>query len=1146
MRRKVRFGRRPNYAVERTDARPNQFHASFEELENRLMLSADDLLIGLYDGGGTLRYNEAADVPAPGVVAPGDNGLASVSGEAVAPDGTFYVSSPDTGDVYHYSNSGTFLGVLGENDMTQSPLEYPGTLAFGPDGNLYVADLATSAIYQFNVNSATQQYQPDDTITLAPDDPTIYPPGEVPTPGGFTFAANGDLIVGDLSDGSVANYHDGTRTSYYITPYTAIGSNDTSDTNDPFLNPAAILAENNGNLLIADIDFDYSNDHHQVVEYNAATQTTSQFINFSTPLGTNGPNSDDAGDYAQPESLLLDQDGNLLVGVSPDDNDNGAVQQYNINNGVYINTIVSGISTPAALAYIPAETSDLLVADYDNSAVLRYDDSSDAGYPAVPGGVAAGSNGGALNTAAGIAVASNGTYYVSSAGTGEVLHYSSNGTLLGALGENDAIQSPLEMPGTLAFGPDGNLYVADLATSAIYQFNVNSPAQQYQPGGTITLAPDDPTIYPPGEVPVPGGFTFATNGDLIVGDLSDGSVANYHDGTRTGYYITPYTAVGCNDTNDTNDPFLNPAAILAESNGNLLIADIDFDYSNDHHQVVEYNAATQTTSRFINFSTPLGTNGPNSDDAGNYAQPESLLLDQDGNLLVGVSPDDNDNGAVQEYDINTGDYISTVVSGIGTPAGLVMIQQNIAPGSIVSTNQALVDVTAGQAFTLDQNLTISSADASVTAATVSIGAGFVSGADTLNFANQNGISGSYNSSTGVLTLSGSATPAQYQAALQSITFSSNSSSIATRAVSYVVNDADDPGATSTNTASLDIVVSPPIAITGAYVAGSAWTTPSYSNSTERFDSYLVSHGLGDATVPTVGYALQTGSAQTTTLPWANINTISVSFSGPVNDIGLGSLKLVGGTGGGSLAAPSVTGFTSDGNDTYSWSLSGNLGNNKYIFAIATTGSSFGTPGSTQITDANGAGISGTFTTSSSTFPSGNGLAGSTFDFAFNVLPGDGNQSANVNAVDGAGAKALNNDHETSAGYNPYYDYKGAGIINASEPAIDAAAVNAKQSSITAPTAPADSQVGSVGSSGTGFTALALGVQETGSSSSASTTSTASNVVSAGTTPAATTIATSTSDSASGAATSSITTPQSAANLATDEALSAFDLADLWI
>jgi hypothetical protein len=55
-------------------------------------------------------------------------------------------------------------------------------------------------------------------------------------------------------------------------------------------------------------------------------------------------------------------------------------------------------------------------------------------------------------------------------------------------------------------------------------------------------------------------------------------------------------------------------------------------------------------------------------------------------------------------------------------------------------------------------------------ATVSIGSGFVAG-DMLNFATQNGISGSYDAQTGVLTLSGTASLADYQTALQSITYS---------------------------------------------------------------------------------------------------------------------------------------------------------------------------------------------------------------------------------------------------------------------------------------------------------------------------------------------------------------------------------------
>jgi hypothetical protein len=472
---------------------------------------------------------------------------------------------------------------------------------------------------------------------------------------------------------------------------------------------------------------------------------------------------------------------------------------------------------------------------------------------------------------------------------------------------------------------------------------------------------------------------------------------------------------------------------------------------------------------------------------------------------------------------------------------------------VVTAHQTSINSTAGQTVTVDSAVTVTSADADLTGATVTIGTGYQAGNDTLHFTNQNGITIASNTG-GVLTLSGSATPANYQTALASVTYSSTSASTATRNISIVVTDSNATTTTS-NTATTQILVSAPLTITGAYVAGSNWTTPTFATSTERFDSYLVSHSLGDATIPTVGYALKTGATQTTTLPFANINTISVSFSGTVSNIGLGSLKLLGGTGGGAVAAPSVTGFTSDGSNTYSWSLSGNLGNNKYIFAIATTGSSFGAS-STQVTDANGAGISGKFTTSSSTFPSGNGLAGSTFDFSFNVLPGDGNQSANVNATDSAGAKALNNDHETTTGYNPYYDYNGAGIINSADPAVDSAAVNTKQSSITSPTAPADSQVGSVGSSS--FTALALGVQEigsstsltAGSSSSTSSTSTASNVVSSSTTTTTTTTTTGTTGTSGGSSGTTSTTTASRSHgrheyAAVDAALSEFDLADAW-
>ncbi|MGC1174446.1 tandem-95 repeat protein [Polaromonas sp.] len=92
---------------------------------------------------------------------------------------------------------------------------------------------------------------------------------------------------------------------------------------------------------------------------------------------------------------------------------------------------------------------------------------------------------------------------------------------------------------------------------------------------------------------------------------------------------------------------------------------------------------------------------------------------------------------------------------------------------------------------IDSGITVSDVDnVNLTGATVAIGSGFVSGQDVLGFTTMGGITGSYNATTGVMTLSGTATVAQYQAALRSVTYTNTSEtpSTATRTINYVVND----------------------------------------------------------------------------------------------------------------------------------------------------------------------------------------------------------------------------------------------------------------------------------------------------------------------------------------------------------------------
>src|SRR5207245_4413393 len=72
----------------------------------------------------------------------------------------------------------------------------------------------------------------------------------------------------------------------------------------------------------------------------------------------------------------------------------------------------------------------------------------------------------------------------------------------------------------------------------------------------------------------------------------------------------------------------------------------------------------------------------------------------------------------------------------------------------------------------------------------SITGNFHAGQDVLGFAGTANIIGSYNTSIGVLTLSGTDTPAAYQAALRSVTYSNSSEdpSADTRTISFQVDD----------------------------------------------------------------------------------------------------------------------------------------------------------------------------------------------------------------------------------------------------------------------------------------------------------------------------------------------------------------------
>ncbi|QDV13542.1 Bifunctional hemolysin/adenylate cyclase precursor [Rosistilla oblonga] len=154
-------------------------------------------------------------------------------------------------------------------------------------------------------------------------------------------------------------------------------------------------------------------------------------------------------------------------------------------------------------------------------------------------------------------------------------------------------------------------------------------------------------------------------------------------------------------------------------------------------------------------------------------------------------------------------FTFTVDDGTGTTTSAsfnwTITNVNDAPvlASIEGTSLAHTENDGAAAIT--STLTLADDDdTNIESALVTISAGYVNGQDLLAFVDQNGINGSWNVGTGTLTMTGTATLAQYQSALRSITYSNSSElpDTTSRTVSFTVNDGDN----NSNTVSRNIAV----------------------------------------------------------------------------------------------------------------------------------------------------------------------------------------------------------------------------------------------------------------------------------------------------------------------------------------------------
>ncbi|PQV49133.1 DUF4347 domain-containing protein [Paraburkholderia sp. BL21I4N1] len=214
--------------------------------------------------------------------------------------------------------------------------------------------------------------------------------------------------------------------------------------------------------------------------------------------------------------------------------------------------------------------------------------------------------------------------------------------------------------------------------------------------------------------------------------------------------------------------------------------------------------------------------------------------------------------------VNDGTKDSAVVTKVVTVA-------DVDQTPVVTTSGGSAAFTAGDnapsaPVAVDGGITVSDRDnTTLASATVSIGAGFHAGEDVLSFINNGATMGnivaSYNAANGVLTLSSlgaSATLAQWQAALRSVTYTDTAVTPdnTTRTISFTVNDGTQNSAlASRNVTVADTDQTPILSTSGgssAFVAGDNVTSTPVTVDTGVTVSDLDNATLASATVAITG------------------------------------------------------------------------------------------------------------------------------------------------------------------------------------------------------------------------------------------------------------------------------------------------------
>ena len=342
----------------------------------------------------------------------------------------------------------------------------------------------------------------------------------------------------------------------------------------------------------------------------------------------------------------------------------------------------------------------------------------------------------------------------------------------------------------------GSTIQAGLAVSAVSTVSVN------------TAVFDNVSLTTP---PSAVGGSYTTNEDTVLSTAAPGVLADDSDpesNSLTAILVSGTPGLTLNTDGSFN--YVPPANFSGVASFTYKANDGTFDSNtvtvnimvNPSNEVPSFiKGADQTVLRDSGSQVVPSWATSISTGAGESGQTANFTATNNNAALFSVQPSVSANGTLSYTPAPQAAGVATVSLSLQDNGGTASGGSDTSPVQTFTISVGAAPVLAatgtGLAYTengsslLDSGITVSDADnPTLASANVTMTTNYANGQDALAFTNQAGITGTWTPATGVLALSGTASVADYQAALRSISYANSSNNPATvlRTVSFTASD----------------------------------------------------------------------------------------------------------------------------------------------------------------------------------------------------------------------------------------------------------------------------------------------------------------------------------------------------------------------